>query len=82
MESRTTIYKKTSTNYQLKMKTSRAVFSEISSKFGPMAFNIRNLEDEKKAKMGVIECLNHSLLLPYDVFHEKEGSLFNFSASN
>jgi len=28
---------------------------------------------KKKARMGIIECANHSLVSPYDVYQEKEG---------
>ena len=38
---RTTVYKRTEESYALRLKTSRAVLSEISSKFGQMAFNVR-----------------------------------------
>ena len=33
----------------------------------------RAFEDEKKARMGVVECANHSLLEPFNVLWEKEG---------
>jgi len=80
---RTTVYKKTGTTYMLKMKTSRAVFSEISTKFGKYPFSLRLLEDEKKARMGIQECANHYLVAPYQVFAEKEGEYvaqFTFTA--
>lgn len=38
-----------------------------------MPFNLRNFEDEKKAKMGVMECVNHKLIEPYQVLFEKTG---------
>ena len=67
-ESRTTIYQKESTvTYQLKMKTSRAVLSEVQKKAGPFPFNIRCLEDEKRARLGVQEAVQHGLLRPYEV---------------
>ncbi|PWN50177.1 Creatinase/aminopeptidase [Violaceomyces palustris] len=66
-ESRTTIYKKTNSTYLLKMATSRKVFSEIQKKAGAFPFNIRALEDEKRARMGVQECANHGLLTPFHV---------------
>ena len=56
------------------MKTSRAVFSEIAKNNGTMAFTLRSFEDEKKAKMGVIECVNHHLVSPYTVLYEKEDA--------
>lgn len=67
-ESRTTIYQKESTvTYQLKMKTSRAVFSEVQKKAGAFPFNIRCLEDEKRARLGLQEAVQHSLVKPYEV---------------
>lgn len=67
-ESRTTIYQKEATvTYQLKMKTSRAVFSEVQKKAGAFPFNIRCLEDEKRARLGLQEAVQHSLVKPYEV---------------
>lgn len=69
------MYKRTDEVYQLKMKASRAFFSEVDRKFGPMPFTLRALEDEKKARMGVVECVNHKLLEPFNVLYEKDGEL-------
>lgn len=67
-ESRTTIYQKDSTvTYQLKMKTSRIIFSEVQKKAGAFPFNIRVLEDEKKARLGLQEAVQHGLVKPYEV---------------
>jgi hypothetical protein len=49
------------------MKTSRAVFTEVQKKAGAFPFNIRVLEDEKKARMGLQEACQHALVKPYDV---------------
>ncbi|KAF9073459.1 peptidase M24, structural domain-containing protein [Rhodocollybia butyracea] len=69
-ESRTTLYQRDSAiTYQLKMKTSRAVFSEVQKKAGSFPFNIRCLEDEKRARMGLQEAVQHSLVKPYDVVY-------------
>uniref|UniRef100_T1J866 Peptidase M24 domain-containing protein n=1 Tax=Strigamia maritima TaxID=126957 RepID=T1J866_STRMM len=73
MDARTTVFKKTDTIYQLKMKASRAFYSEIDKRFGTMPFTLRSIEDEKKAKMGVKECTTHKLLEPFHVLYEKEG---------
>lgn len=68
---RVTIYKKTEETYQLKLKASRAFYSEVTHKQGLMPFNIRSFEDEKKAKMAVVECVNHRLIEPFQVLYEK-----------
>ena len=74
--SRTTIYAKTESKYHLKLKSSRAVVTEIQKKFGIFPFNVRDLEDEKRSRMGVQECKDHGLLVPYEVLYEKDGTLF------
>jgi len=68
-----TIYKKTEDTYMLKMKTSREFFSKVSKQFGTMPFNLRCMDDEKKARMGVVECAGHRLVEPFQVLYEKEG---------
>ncbi|CAD5172550.1 unnamed protein product, partial [Musa acuminata subsp. malaccensis] len=74
-EKQTTIYKRAvDKNYHLKMKSSRFIFSEISQKFPIMPFSARALE-EKRARLGLVECVNHDLLQPYPVLHEKPGDL-------
>ncbi|KAG0221714.1 curved DNA-binding protein [Mortierella sp. GBAus27b] len=70
---RTTIYKKTSTNYSLKMQTSRAVLSEIIKKSGQFPFNLRQMDEERKARLGLNECLKHNVVTAYEVMEEKES---------
>ncbi|KRY69390.1 Proliferation-associated protein 2G4 [Trichinella pseudospiralis] len=73
-EVRTTVYKRNEdVIYQLKMKASRAFFFDCERQFGSMGFTLRNFEDEKKARLGVIECEKHNLLKPYQVLYEREG---------
>jgi len=55
------------------LKASRLVYKEISQTFGSFPFPIRALEDEKKARMGILECAKHQLVTPYDIYQEKEG---------
>ncbi|KNA07779.1 hypothetical protein SOVF_168790 [Spinacia oleracea] len=72
-EKQTTIYKRAvDKNYHLKMKASRFIFSEINQKFPIMPFTARALE-EKRARLGLVECVNHDLLQPYPVLYEKPG---------
>ncbi|KAH9481611.1 Proliferation-associated protein 2G4 [Psilocybe cubensis] len=69
-ESRTTIFQRDPTvTYQLKAKNSRAVFSEVQKKAGSFPFNIRTLDDEKRARMGLQEAVQHSLVKPYEVIY-------------
>ena len=74
-DSRTTVYKRNpDTTYQLKMKTSRVVLSEIDKSFGNMAFSLSNFEDPKKAKLGITECTTHALVTPYQVLQDTSNS--------
>lgn len=54
------------------MKASRVLFSDIEKKFGNMPFTLRTLENEQKARMGVVECVKHKLLEPYSVLYDKD----------
>ena len=62
----------------LKMKNSREFFSAVNKKYGAMPFNIRSFESETKAKMGVVECVTHKLVVPFQVLYEKEGIILFF----
>ena len=70
---RTTVYKKKDFIYQLRMKSSRVFLSEVEKRFSLMPFTLRHFEDEKRARMGVIECAKHDLVEPYPVWQDKEG---------
>lgn len=56
------------------MKTSRAVFSEAQKKSGAFPFNIRVLEDEKKARMGLQEAVQHGLVREYPILYTGTGT--------
>ncbi|KAI9591973.1 proliferation-associated protein 2G4-like protein [Syncephalis fuscata] len=70
---RTTIYKKTNNNYQLKVAASRVLFSEIKQKFGNFPFTLRALEDSNKARLAIPECTKTGVIYPYPIFVEKTG---------
>jgi len=73
---RTTVFKRNpDIVYQLKMKASRALFSEIEKKHDTMCFNLRGLDDEKKSKMGVVECVKHGVCTPFPVIYEKDNEV-------
>ena len=70
-EKETTVYKRAlDQEYKLKLKASRGIFSEINKKYPTMPFTVRSL-DSKQGRLGLVECLNHGLLHPYPVLHEK-----------
>lgn len=72
-EQRTTIYKRAvDQQYSLRMKASRAVFSQIQKRFSTYPFTLRAL-DEKTARFGIVELSNHNLVDAYPVLHEEEG---------
>ncbi|KAA0204073.1 hypothetical protein HAZT_HAZT011504 [Hyalella azteca] len=75
MDTRVSIYKKTDEVYSLKLKCSREFFRKVSKELGHMPFNLRVFDDEKKARMGVMECVTHKLVTPYPVLWEKPGEL-------
>merc|ERR1712042_418361 len=49
-------------------------YSKVSKQFGTMPFNLRSMEEEKKARMGVVECVTHKLIEPFQVLFDKEGA--------
>jgi curved DNA binding protein len=73
-DAKTVVFKKTDMSYMLKMKTSREFLSQVTKTYGPMPFNLRNFEEEKKARMGVVECVKHQVIQPFHVLYEKEGT--------
>lgn len=73
-DAKTVIFKKTDMTYMLKMKTSREFLSQVTKSHGSMPFNLRSFEDEKKARMGVVECAKHNVVQPFHVLYEKEGN--------
>lgn len=72
---RTTVFKRNVENqYRLKMKASRYVVSEVDKKFPTLPFTLRHFDDERQAKMGITECVNHGLLMPYPSLVEKNDA--------
>ncbi|KAI8375861.1 DNA-binding protein [Blakeslea trispora] len=57
------------------MAASRAVLSEIQTKAGAFPFSLRDLEDERKARMGIVEAAKHQTVLPYDVVYERDEAV-------
>merc|ERR1719482_1738222 len=73
-EDRTTVFKRNiEEKYSLKMKASRSFFSEVNQRFPTMPFTLR-AGDERNWRMGVVECVKHSLFTEYPVLFDKEGA--------
>lgn len=74
-EQRPQIFKRSlETQYQLKMKASREVFSDLMKRFQTFPFGLRAL-DPKKRMMCVAECMKHDLLQPYPVLESKKDEI-------
>jgi methionine aminopeptidase len=54
LDQRPTLHRRTNQTYGLKRPTSRKILSEVQKKFGTFPFSLRQLEDERDAKSGVV----------------------------
>lgn len=73
LENRPTLHRRTATTYGLKRPSSRQTLSEIVKKFGTFPFSLRQLDDERAAKVGVVECVRSNVLRQYEVVGDAEG---------
>lgn len=73
LSNRATLHRRTTTTYGLKRPSSRATLSEIVKKFGTFPFSLRQLEDERAAKVGVVECVRGGVVRQYEVIGEKDN---------
>ncbi|MDI1488831.1 MAG: hypothetical protein OHK93_008107 [Ramalina farinacea] len=72
VDKRPTLHRRTAITYQLKRPSSRKTLSEIVKKFGTFPFSLRQLEDEREAKVGVVECVRSNVLRQYEVIADKD----------
>ena len=72
LEKRPTLHRRTTITYQLKRPSSRQTLSEIVKKFGTFPFSLRQLEDERAAKVGVVECVRSNVLRQYEIISDKD----------
>ncbi|KAA8904413.1 peptidase M24, structural domain-containing protein [Sphaerosporella brunnea] len=72
---RATLFKKTDNKTSLKRESARKTYNEIREKFGAFPFGLRQLSDERTAKMGVVECTRSNILRQYEVLGDKDGAL-------
>lgn len=73
VNNRATLHRRTTTTYGLKRPSSRATLSEVVKKFGTFPFSLRQLEDERSAKVGVVECVRGGVLRQYEVIGDKDN---------
>ncbi|EED12860.1 curved DNA-binding protein (42 kDa protein) [Talaromyces stipitatus ATCC 10500] len=63
---RATLHRRTTTTYILKRPSSRQTLSEVVKKFGTFPFSLRQLDDEKAGKVGIVECVRGGVVRQYE----------------
>jgi methionine aminopeptidase len=58
----------------LKIKQSRQFFNDVLDRHPSFCFSLNSFEDPIAARIGIKECLEHELLVPYPVLTEKAGA--------
>ena len=71
---RPTLHRRTTTTYQLKRPSSRETLSEIVKRFGHFPFSLRQLSNEKSAKVGVVESVRGEVLRQYEPAGDSENA--------
>jgi curved DNA binding protein len=72
---RCTVYKRAmDRTYNLKIKQSRQFFNEVLDNYPSFCFSLNSFQDPIAARIGIKECLEHELLVPYPVLSEKSGA--------
>jgi methionine aminopeptidase len=72
-ENRPTLHRRTTLTYALKRPSSKKILNEAVKKFGTFPFSLRQLEDERDAKVGVVECVRGNVFRQYEVVGDKDG---------
>ncbi|KAI7036762.1 curved DNA-binding protein, partial [Hortaea werneckii] len=67
LPNRATLHRRTNTTYSLKRQSSRQTLSEVQKKFGTFPFSLRQLEDERAGKVGIVECVRGGVVRQYEV---------------
>ncbi|KAK4545039.1 hypothetical protein LTR36_003590 [Oleoguttula mirabilis] len=73
LPNRPTLHRRTTTTYGLKRPSSRATLSEIKKRFGTFPFSLRQLEDERAGKVGIVECVRGGVVRQYEVIGSSDG---------
>lgn len=71
---KTSLFKLKENKFSLRMKSSLSTYSELKKKSSPFfPYNIRDNDDPKKSRSGMIEPVTHDIVMPYIVHSEKPG---------
>jgi len=73
LENRATLHRRTALTYALKRPSSKKILNEVVKKFGVFPFSLRQLEDERDAKVGVVECVRGNVFRQYEVVGDKDS---------
>ncbi|KUJ19585.1 Creatinase/aminopeptidase [Mollisia scopiformis] len=73
LENRPTLHRRTTLTYALKRPSSKKILNEVVKKFGVFPFSLRQLEDERDAKVGVVECVRGNVFRQYEVVGDKDS---------
>lgn len=73
LENRPTLHRRTTLTFGLKRPSSRKILSEVVKKFGTFPFSLRQLDDEREAKIGVVENVRGNVFRQYEVVGDKDG---------
>ena len=74
LDKRATLHRRTTITYGLKRPSSRQTLSEIVKKFGTFPFSLRQLDDERAGKVGVVECVRSNVLREYKPAADADGA--------
>ena len=76
LDTRCTVYKRAmDRSYNLKIKQSRQFFNEVLDNYPSFCFGLNSFKDPITARIGIKECLEHELLVPYHALTEKVGTV-------
>ncbi|ORY59074.1 peptidase M24, structural domain-containing protein [Pseudomassariella vexata] len=74
MEQRPTLHRLINDNGMAKRPTSKKLMYDVKKNFHHFPFSLRQLESERDAKLGVLECVRNNLLRQYEVVGDKDGA--------
>ena len=75
LDTRCTVFKRAmDRSYNLKIKQSRQFFNEVLDNYPSFCFGLNSFKDPITARIGIKECLEHELLVPYYALTEKVGT--------